>query len=189
MAKRETIVKKSKKCVCRLSLDKLGFSYKNCNFLDDEKAIPSDVYTSIVLFSPSTQSNLGVKLSNKIKKHIDELVLEIQKNLDIKNTYFFASYESKDKTKEYLSVKIKDDTNTYLCLYCSDNFTESLYASVRNALAHGNIIKKDNYFYLYSVSSKGSEKEDDFEKSLTFLLCLHKLNKLNAYITAFNKYN
>ena len=189
MAKRETFVKESKKCVCKLTLNRLGFSNKNYTFLNDEKAIPYDVYTNIVLFSPSSQSNLGTKLSARICKHIDELVIEIKKNLDIKNTYFFSSYESKDKTKEDLSVKIKKDNKTYLCLYCPGNFTESLYASIRNALAHGNIIKKGNYFYLYSVSSKERGEKDDFDKNLTFLLRLCKLNKMDAYITAFNKYN
>lgn len=189
MAKRETIVKQAKKYFCNLSLNELGFLKKYYVFLTDEDEINSDIYKSLVLFSPSTQSNLGEKLSKRIQKHIDELVLDVTKNLDVKNTYFFSSYSSKNEIKEDLSPKIKADSKTFLCLYCSDCFTESFYASVRNALAHGNIIKSGKYYYLFAVSSKEGEKVSDFDKKLSFLLRVQKLDKLDAYISAFKKYN
>ena len=186
MKDKVTYVKAAKKCICKITLEDLPF-WKNHRYLQDASNILPDIYVRLVLTSPSLQINLGTKISKKAEQHIDEIVDCIIKNLDVKNTYFFSSYDSRDTTKENLSPKIKTDSGSYICLYAPNGFLESLYASVRNALAHGNIWEANNFYYLYSVSSK--ESGADSEKTLTFLLKIHKLQKLNAYITAFENYN
>lgn len=188
MPSKDTFVKKSKRCICALTLQDLEASIRDVEFISDCNLIDADSFMQLVLFSPSKQSNVGVKISKKLEKHIDALVHEIVSGLDVKNTYFYSSFTSK-KEKEDLSRRVLEDNNTFLCLYCPDAFLESLYASIRNALAHGNIFKKGNHYYLYSVSSKEKSSTSDQERNITFLLKLYRLNKLSSYVAAFEKYN
>lgn len=186
---KETSVKKSKKQHCSITLRELESQRNKFSPIDDNEAIDSDTYKELVLFSPSKQSNLGDKLSKKILKHIDELVNEIVKGLDIKHKYFYSSYESKKADNVDLSQSILKDTKTFFCMYCSDNFSESIYASVRNALAHGNIVKKGQFVYLYSLASRNDKQLDEKDKKISFLLKVHDLKNLHTYVDAFKKFN
>lgn len=182
----ENYVKASKKQVCKLTLRQMSSMGKPLAFLSNVDSLSSDVYKDIVLLTPSKESNLGVKFSTKLEKHIDSLVNYIIDGLDVKDCYFFSAYESKSP-KNNLAEKIKTDSKSFICLYCPDSFLESLYASIRNALAHGNIIQKGNYYYLFALSSK--EKADILDRNITFLLKINKLEKLYVYMEAFKKYN
>ena len=188
---KKTYVKEAKKAFCNLTLTKAGISLINHGYLENADIINSEIFKELVLLSPSGQSNMGIKLSKKISKHNDELVNDITKDLGAKSTYFFASYESKKTEKIDLSKKIANDNDTYLCLYCSDNFAESIFKCIRNALAHGNIISSDGDYYLYSIAKgeRGESGDDDSNKKLEFLLKIRDLKKLDAYMRAFRKYN
>ena len=188
MATKDTVVKKAKRCICNVSLSQLGYTSKNCCFIVNKKEISAELYRDIVLFSPSRQSNLGEKLSKRIQKHIDELVQDIEDGLDVKRGYYYFAYKSQKQNVNDLSADVTQDIGTLICLYCSGSFAESVYASIRNALAHGNIIQAKNYYILYSVSGESDEK-DEFTKPLSFFLRIHKLTKLKAYLSAFQKHN
>lgn len=186
MSTKENFVKVSKQQVCKLTLREMSCIGKQLNFILDTSSILPDTYKDIVLMSPSKESNLGIKISSKLEKHIDEVVTYIMNGLDIQNCYFFSAYESKSN-KTNLALKIKTDSKNFICLYCPDAFLESLYSSIRNALAHGNIIQKGNHYYLFAVSSK--EKCDILDKNITFFLKINKLEKIQTYMDAFKKFN
>lgn len=186
MNNKENYAKTAKKCISKITLSELPF-WKDHHYLENISEIPFEIYVRLVLASPSKLSNIGTKISKRAEKHIDEIVNCIVKNLNVKSTYFFSAYESKDSAKENLSNQVVTDSSSFLYMYVPNGFLESLYASIRNALAHGNILKVDNFYYLYSVSPK--EISPDSEKPVTFLLKIHKLSKLDAYITAFEKFN
>lgn len=181
-------VKNAKKYVCNMKLKDIESLKNGYQYLEENNKLSPQIYQQLVLYSPSKESNLGEKLSKKIEKHIDELVDEIIKGLDVKNCYFFDSFSSKNANKTDISPTVKKQTKPFLLMYCPNSFTESLFVSIRNALAHGNIIFKDNYYYLYSVSNKMGGNSD-LDKSITFLLKLNKINSIESYIKAFEKYN
>lgn len=141
----------------------------------------------LVLFSPSTQSNVGEKISKKLEKHIDELVDEIVSMLDIKHTYFYSRYTSKS-SKNDLSQKIINDNDTFICMYCGNSFLELLYTSIRNALAHGNILKKGKFYYLFALSAQEKQLPVT-ERNLSFLLKVRSFKNLSVYMDAFKRYN
>lgn len=186
MKDKKSYVQTAKNQVSSLTLGELPFIGKELEYVSDVDNIPSETYKSIVLLSPSKESNLGEKLSKKIEKHIDEVVNEILNGLDVKHCYFFSSYESK-RQKINVAESVKSDNDNFMYLYCPDAFLESLYVSIRNALAHGNIIRKNKHFYLFSLSSK--EKADVYDRKITFLLKINKLEKIQAYMDAFKKFN
>ncbi|MBO4418502.1 MAG: hypothetical protein J5789_01555 [Oscillospiraceae bacterium] len=187
MSTNKTIVKGAKQHKCSISLSELETKKSVFEFISDKSIIAPETYRDLVLFSPSKESHLGDKITNRLEKHIDDLVNEVISALDVKTIYFFSFYDS-SKNLEDLAPKIITNNGTFMCLYCPDAFLESFYASIRNALAHGNIVKKGKYIYLYSVSSKEGKEVGEKERTLSFLLKVHKLNNLVAYIDAFKKY-
>lgn len=188
MPKKTTMVQESKKKTCSITLNDLETRKSKFEYVADGANISAETYRDIVLFSPSKQSNLGVKISKKLEKHIDEIVHEVVSDLDVKNIYLFSAYASK-KEKNNISQSVKNDSKTFLCLYCPSSFLESFYSSIRNALAHGNIVKKGKYYYLFSVSSKNEKNTPDKDKKISFLLKVHDLSKISSYIRVFEKYN
>lgn len=187
MAVKKSFAKEAKRCKCTISLSQLETKKSEFEFISDKSIIAPETYRDLVLFSPSKESHLGEKITKRLEKHIDDLVNEVILALDVENVYFFNSYTS-SKDKADLSPRILNSNGTFLCLYCCDAFLESFYASVRNALAHGNIVKKGKFIYLYSVSSIEGKEVGEKDRKLSFLLKLHKLNNLVAYIDAFERY-
>lgn len=185
---KETYYKKSNKCVCSIRLNDLKSKKQNSNFISDENIIPKEIYYKLVLLTPTEQSHLGTKFSKKILKHLDELVNDLIKELDIKNVYFFDSFTSQ-KQKTDLTNKVKNDNNTFIALRCSEGLSNALYSSIRNALAHGNILSDGEYYYLYSLSTKESENTPEEERKLVFWLKIRDIKKLTAYTNAFKKHN
>lgn len=181
-------VKNSNKCVCSIKLNDLKINNQNFNFISDENIISKETYYDLVLLTPTKQSHLGTKFSKKILKHLDELVNDLIKELDVKNVYFFDSFNSKSQRTD-LANKIKNDNHTFIVLKCSNGLAEALYVSIRNALAHGNILSDNKYYYLYSLSTKESDNIPEEERKLVFLLKIRDIKKLIAYIEVFKKYN
>ena len=188
MAGKDTYAKQAQNCVCNITLRDLDICKTTPPFIGTEHKVSAEVYQQLVLYTPSRESNLGTKISERLKKHIDELVNEIMKGLDLKHCYAFSAYEPKKPDKTDLRKTVTSQTEPYILLNCSSGFAEALFASIRNALAHGNILKSGNYFYLYALA-KEKQQTNDTDKKLSFLLKVYRLDKLGAYIDAFKKYN
>lgn len=178
--------KESQKYQCSLSLSDIetrSLKFHKCSEID----IDPETYMHLILYGPSKQSNLGREISPKITKNINRLVSEIISRLDIKNVYFFDSYRSR-KDKKDLQHIVKNDRRPFIYLYVSDSFVVSLYASIRNSLAHGNILKRGEYYYLYALSSRESHTLSENERTLSFLLKIKNFRNLSVFMEAFEKY-
>ena len=189
----ETERKKALKQTCSFTLSDLETPNAKFSFVPEntiKAAIPAETFRDLISFTPSHTSNLGDKLTNNSKKHIDEIVHEVVAALNVKTVYFYSRFESQQKSVVDLTHDVLTNSGTFMCLFCPDSLLESLYSSIRNALAHGNIAQKEKYYYLYSVSSQEGEKTPETQKRITFLLKVHSLNNLNlkAYLDAYNKY-
>lgn len=109
--------------------------------------IDSELYTKLVLLNPTNSTHLGKKFNDYKKlnnKTLDSFVNRLKNELDVKEVYFFKTFNSKKRDVLNLYSKFKNSSSYCLALYCSDNLKDSLYKSIRNALAHGNIGKYKN---------------------------------------------
>ena len=163
------------------------FQFISRDTFDAYGALSANDYMNIVLFASHDQSNIGVQLSSKIEKHIDEIVDEIRCELDLKTSYFYKRYDSQSNRTD-LKDKIKNNSNPYICMYVGDSFTRSLYDSVRNALAHGNIAKKGKYYYLFSFSNADTRKPIE-QRRISFMIKTYSLKNLGVIMRTLDKYN
>lgn len=184
--------KNADKYICSLTLGDLEskntkFEFMSQNTLYSYDVLSAKDFLDIVLFASSEQSNIGIKLTKEIEKHIDEIVDNIMKCLDLKSAYFYKRYDSESK-KEDIKSKIMNNNRPYICMYVGDAFTRNIYESVRNALAHGNIAKRGKYYYLFSFTKKDIRKPLE-ERRLNFIIKAYKLNNLSVFMDTLIQYN
>ena len=139
MVEKDTYAKRAQTCICSLCLRDLDICKNMIPFITNERDMPAEIYRRLVLYTPSRASNLGEKISERLKKHLDELVNEIMNGLDLKHCYVFSAYESEKPDKTDLAKTVASQTEPYILLNCSGGLAESLFAAIRNALAHGNM--------------------------------------------------
>lgn len=178
--------------MCSMTLGDFQSKRQSFQFISRDTYAAYDIlaandYMNIVLFASHDQSNVGVQLSSKITRHIDEIVDEIMSELDLKTSYFYKKYDSQSGRTD-LKDKIRNNSNPCICMYVGDSFTRSLYDSVRNALAHGNIAKKGKYYYLFSFSSADNRKPIE-QRRISFMIKTYSLKNLGVIMRTLDKYN
>lgn len=179
------------------SLSKMAKSNKLCLLLREcafftygkyiEDKIDSDTYQNIVLYSPTNTSHLGMKFKDygiSSSRAITDFMKKLLEALEVEY-YFFETYNS---SKDSVSCKFQienlnlyDDRN-WLIVNSANGLAEGTYCGVRNALAHGNVVKYNNFYYLYSVSSRNNSSHTDSEKPISFLLKIDSLEKLGEFM-------
>ena len=172
----------------KITLKALKLNKKYC--LNFNPKINLILLERLILKSPTSLSNLGKKFdAYKIRgAATDPFIKELLKELQVDNAHFFRTFSGK-KAGNDLSRVIKEAKGSCLFLRVDDcGIINSLYASIRNALAHGNILYIDNYYILYSVSNKNGEKLSEEEKYLNFFLRIDSLEKLLSYITVLDSH-
>lgn len=153
----------------------------------------SQLFSSLVMCTPTDQSHLGDKWDSYTKLNnntLNEFVQKLIKALDVKDAYFFSVIEPKNSNavKDAREDVLKSG-KTLLCLYIGGSgLKNSLYSSIRNALAHGNIVDNGNSVCLYSLSEKHKNYGSEFDTPLSFYLRVYSLDKLEAYIATLNEY-
>ena len=142
---------------------------------------------SLVLFTPTNQSHLGVKFASysKINNNtMNNFLKGVFSGLGVKNVYLFSSYTEKTKKKNDLRGAILNDKETMICLRCDNGVLNSLFMAIRNSLAHGNIIEEDGFLELYSIS----DDKKEFDSAITFFLRIKQQSKLRAFFQTLNAY-
>jgi len=184
-----TLSQSGKEQKLNLTLRELGISEKS-NYL---KIIPKnlfELFTELVMNSPTDESHLGISWQELAKsvptKCIDEFSRSLMKALDVKDVFVFNVYEGRCAKHRDIKEQVLHSSKSLICLYIGgDGLLKSLYTSIRNALAHGNIVLKDDYYCLYSVSSSSKQQNmSEYDKSVTFFLRVYSLDKLRAYVDA-----
>ena len=181
----DTYVKIADKQILQLTLADLKIDQKTDFYQND---IDGELVKNLVVFSPTDESHLGNKFDFYKKlndKTLNEFIKKLIKQLGVKNHYFFHSYTSKSN-KTDLKDTIINDNESFICLYIGNGgIKNSLYKSIRNALAHGNIIHKGKYYLLYSITKDNAEQKE-YDARINFLLKIHNLKKSNAYTDLLN---
>lgn len=140
------------------------------NELNGKIDISKQIYDCFVFYSPCSCSVKTCHLSFKNRK----FPCFIKKISDFVNDKQFPK-----------NKKIKSG------VYCPLNMNfDYFFRSIRNCLAHGNIVRKGKYFYLYQfVSFKQNDfSEDILEKDIKFLLVLNSIDDLDKIYSIFEKF-
>lgn len=137
----------AKNNVALLTLLDLGVS-SNSQYCDLAKPSEKREWNSLfklIVFTPTNQSHLGEKFDayEKINNmNLNEFLIKVFSGLGIneKNVFLFNSYTTKDTKKKDIKREIINSTDAMIALRCDNGVRNSLYAAIRNAIAHGNII-------------------------------------------------
>jgi hypothetical protein len=189
---KDTYANKGRKTALYITPRDMGINDRTY-FSVKETQNSSQLFTSLIMQTPTNQSHLGDKwdrytgLNNNT---LDEFARKLIKALDVKDVYIFSVMEPKHGSAvNNAREDVIKSGNTMLCLYIGGNgLRNSLYASIRNALAHGNIVDNGNNVCLYSVSERNKNYESEFDTPLSFYLRIYSIDKLEAYLTVLKEY-
>lgn len=171
-----------------ITLPDLGINKDNMNYIDGSQIDP-DLFKRLVLLTPTTQSNLGKKFNQYIinNNNLQEYIEELCERLKLDDKFFFTSYASDNEKNKNLFSEVKNGKTNMMVLKKNSGLKESLYSSVRNALAHGNIIKHKKGYALFSFSGNDNNK-GEIDRCLSFYLWVKDLELLKAYVNELDKY-
>lgn len=182
-------LKQAEEHVCDITLSELESKRSKFEFIKEFNHIEASEYREIILYSPSGQSNLGAQLSKSFYENVEFVLDEIKRENDLKDIFLFSSFKSSNK-KTDIGKTIKEKRSAFLLLHTNNTkygILSSLYSCLRNALAHGNIVKKGKFYYLYSV--KKVKEIEDKDCKITFLLKIYKLENIKTFMEIFKNNN
>ena len=181
--KREQIAysKQAKKQYLSLTLSEL-FDVEDIPSLYMEPEIRdiNKIYSDLIVRTPTNQSHLGRNNSvpeNKYSAVIRKLCNDL--NIEDNNIFLFESYNSNKSDHINLYDDVKKCKDTFIAYRTSNGIFLSLYAGIRNALAHGNIIYYKDFYYFYSVQS-GSKDANEYTSNISFLLKIKDCKRLKS---------
>ena len=143
--------------------------------------------TDLVMFTPTNQSHLGDKFNcftRLNKRNLDKFLSSLFSGLGINDAYLFESYTEKTKRKKDLRKDVLNNRNSMICLRCESGVRDSLYMSVRNSIAHGNLLERDGFLILYAIS----DDKEEFDSPITFFMRIKKVSSLKAFTKSLEAY-
>lgn len=149
-------------------------------------------FYNLVFLTPTDQNRYGVKfktMKKLNKRTTDTFLRTIFAKLGIKDESIatFASFNGK-KGKTIKKTKFeKMSDEPFALLKIENGINYSLFASIRNCLAHGDILKDGEWYYLFSLSTKNIKISDE-EKKIKFLLKIKDLDSLSIFCDVLNAY-
>lgn len=184
-----TLTQQADKNKCNLTLNSLKL---NTSMLENDIDIDRNIFYELVFLTPTYENRYGVKLKElrKLNKRTTDIFLRTifsRMNINEELIIIFKSFNGK-KGKMIEKSKLKNNSSEPLILLKNENkIIYSLFASVRNCLAHGNILKNGEWYYLFALSTKNNKISDE-EKKLKFLLKIKSLDTLSIFCDVLNDY-
>ena len=140
------------------------------------------LFKNIILNSPHECSICSTKMKDYdfTKCTINGFVETLFKKMKIENIHFFTVFNEKDGKSEKFDLKhdICNENNTCIYLKINDTILKSIYSSIRNCFAHGNILFDGSYYYLFSFSENDHGQNN---QKITFYLKIKNLRYLSRY--------
>lgn len=186
--KRETLLKAAEKYHFSAVLNEMGINSESTYV--DEKELDDEIkrlFCDLVVLTPTNQSKLGLKIETLSipDNRKDGFLRAIFDDMNMRAYYYNANRSNKKNSKE-LRSKVSQKGNVVF-IKAQNGGIVSLYASVRNSIAHGNIVKKRKYYYLFSTHLEDGKDEYN-EANITFFMKIDNLRLLRYLITAVNNY-
>ena len=185
---RRTFAGQADKNCLHISLTDLGISLNSLYEVKLSSQL-NDIFTDLVVFTPSKQSHLGKKLSEYSRlnsRNTEKFLQDVFNGLGIRqNVFLFKTYiPTKRKLNDVFPDVIRS-TEQLLILRCDSGVKESLFMAVRNSIAHGNIVYDGKFYTLYSVA----DDKKEYESEITFLLRIDRLEKLEKLRKSLEAYS
>ena len=149
-----------------------------------------EIFCNLTIYTPTSQSHYGKKFGDypRLNNSTTNKFLEsVFNGLGLKHVYVYETFSERGETKGNktdLSEAVLQTTDEMLCLRCDSGVKISLYMGVRNAIAHGNIVRQGDYYELYSVSDSLKE----YDSHVTFFLRIKELGKLKKFLQSLEAY-
>ena len=182
---KSTIKKQSENNCLTICLNDLGID-KDSDYTFTRNDKLDKLMLELTIYTPSVLSHYGSKLKEhtKLNNHTtNDFLLKLFNATGVKDVYSFTSFTSEKHNSHDLYKEIISTKNTFVFWKNQNGIVESLYAGLRNSIAHGNIVFKDDHFMLYSVV-----KGDEYTSRLTFCLKIKKLIALKQFIEMLKYY-
>lgn len=160
---------------------------ERCNYHVERTSSLDELFCDLTIYAPTSQSHYGKKLESYTKlnnRTQNDFLKHVFNGLGIKNVYLYKTFSDKTRNKKDIYGDVVKDQGTMLCLRCDNGVVNSLYMSIRNAIAHGNIIQKAKSYILYSVNDDANE----YQSNVTFFLRITKLSNLKALLQILEMY-
>ena len=186
--KKLTYFKEAHNNYLSITLEDLGINKNNITYVD-ENDIDEGTFKKLVLLTPTNQSSLGDKFEkyNIHNQNLQQFVERLCTNMDVDGRFFFVNYTVKSAQKNNVFREVMKCNTNMIVLRIDSGLKESLYASVRNALAHGNVIRVGKHYALFSLAET-EKKSNLFDAELTFFLRVSDLSKLDEYYILLKKH-
>ena len=181
-----TYAKKARASRLLLSLRELDIDETTHYSIPNERDA-ADLFVQLTVLTPTYQSHLGRKFEaySKLNNRSTEGFLgALFSGLGINNIFLYKTFESKTAQTYDLRNDVLSCKETMLCLRCDNGVLKSLYMSIRNAIAHGNIIEREGYIVFYSVS----DDKKEYDSNITFFLRIRKQRNLSAFTKVLSLY-
>ena len=185
----ETYAKQSEKQYLSITLRELGIDDDAPYGLGNAKNY-KDLFVELTTFSPTDQSHLGDKFDSYSKlntRKTNTFLEQVFSGLKVMNhIYLYGTFSVKIEKPN--RVDLFQEVSTYkgamICLRCCNSVKQSLYMSVRNAIAHGNIIYNGYFYILYSVT----DDKKEYDSPVTFFLRIKSLGYLRSFTKVLEYY-
>ena len=201
-AKEETIAQRSKHQYLRLTLSALGI---NSKMLVDRNMFDQIDLKNAILFSPNHSNNFALSIKGFPKNQVDSAAKQIFKESGITFFEYYSSVGTKRKnsggknagtTASANARKVKKTNirpliephlhgETMVLVQEKNGVIYSLYSGLRNAIAHGNILRKNGVLYLYAQNF-GKKNDSPEEKALSFLLITKDIGVVNRLLSCID---
>lgn len=180
-------ISEKRKCILTLSAFKL-----NTSMLVSDISINKNSFYDLVFMTPTYENRYGVKfkaMKKLNKKTTDTFLRTIFSKLNIEGERIavFTSFDGKKGKLIGKSLFKSFSSEPFILLKSENGIKYSLFASIRNCLAHGNILKNGEWYYLFALSTKNNKISDE-EKKLKFLLKIKDLNDLSVFCDVLGDY-
>ena len=184
----ELYSKQSQEQYLSITLRDLGIDETAPYGLGDAKKY-KDLFVELTTFSPTSQSHLGVKFDSYSKlnsRNLNSFLAQVFSGLKVKKVYLYETFSVKKEKPNRVDLfqEVSTDKGAMICLRCCNSVKQSLYMSVRNAIAHGNIIYNGYFYILYSVS----DDKKEYDSPVTFFLRIKSLGYLRSFTKVLEYY-
>ena len=181
-----TYAQKAKTSRLQLSVRELGID-ETAHYSFPNERNTNSLFVQLTVLTPTHQSHLGRKIesySKLNKRTMEKFLSALFSGLGINNIFLYKTFESKTAQTYDLRNDVLSCNETMLCLRCDNGVLKSLYMSIRNAIAHGNILEKENYIVFYSVS----DDKKEYDSNISFFLRIKKFRNLSAFTKVLSLY-
>lgn len=187
--KKDSFSKKANRQYLKLTLNSLK--------LNDSYLVENTIYYNfnlfnLLIYSPNCENKHACSLKGIPKNNYDNIMNKVFENCHIEyiNFFHFASCKNTNSKKINIINSVEDAITKYdniAIIQTKNGVVKSFYTGLRNAIAHGNILKVNSKYYFYSLNKDPKNKSNQ-EKSISFLLIVNDITIVNKLVDTILEY-